>query len=491
MRFVLLAAVAALGCGSGCGSARTPSHSAPPAALAGFPATRWVPGDPTYLVASPTVREAQQSLRDVIDSIGMLGGVELSEVSRELTQLLAVDPLSTEALAGMGIDVEGGLAMFSEDVSPTFVLRLSAPEQIQAFFDRQRERGLVTQSVIVDGVEVFTAQLLANVRVSWAIADDWLWVHFALPIGRDAGTTWFANSRKPQGAGWGSDWQWAQGAVKAAAPALTGFIDARELISSLSSKVADVVACTRLVAPVGRVAISIEGDGSRASGRLAFDLGPAAASVTASLLPVPEGFAAQAARAPLAAQWNLDLLVVRAWLQPCLHALDEDLGPLDRYGVRSGRAVLQAFDPDDKSGAGAVVFDLAHQKFFASQLDELPMRSTLERRRTFGPHAGHSISIPFVATLDYVLTDKLAMAAVGDGLLGKVVGAGKTVPGPVGSIDIFPPAMSAEAWRTLLGAIDRRNAEAFVERLLRWREGHIAVTIEGASLLVAATGVRR
>jgi len=242
---------------------------------------------------------------------------------------------------------------------------------------------------------------------------------------------------------------------------------------------------------LGRVAISIEGDGSRVSGRLAFDLGPAAASVTAGLLPVPEGFAAAAAQAPLAAQWNLDLLVVRAWLQPCLHAIDEDLGRLDRFGVRSGRAVLQAFDPDDKSGAGAVVLDLAHQKFFASQLDELPMRSTLERRRTFGPHAGHSISIPFVATLDYVLTDKLAMAAVGDGLLAKVVGSGKTEPGPVASIDILPPAMSAEAWRTLLGALDRRDADVIVERLLRWREGHIAVTIEGTSLLVAATGVRR
>jgi hypothetical protein len=51
--------------------------------------------------------------------------------------------------------------------------------------------------------------------------------------------------------------------------------------------------------------------------------------------------------------------------------------------------------------------------------------------------------------------------------------------------------MSPEAWKTVLGVIDRRNAEPVVERLMRWREGHIAVTIEGASLLVAATGVRR
>jgi hypothetical protein len=153
--------------------------------------------------------------------------------------------------------------------------------------------------------------------------------------------------------------------------------------------------------------------------------------------------------------------------------------------------VLQTFNPDDNSGAGAVAFDLAHKQYFVSQLDHVPLRSTLERSRTFGPHKGHSIAIPFVATLDYVLTDALALAAVGDGLLAKVVGSGKTVRGPIAAIDILPPAMSPEAWKTVLGAIDRRYAEVFVERLMRWREGHIAVTIEGSSLLVAATGVRR
>lgn len=491
MRFALLAAVAALCGGISCGSARTTSHSAPPAALAVFPATRWVPANPTYVLAAPSVKAAQRSLRDSIDSIGMFVGVELSEVSAELARLIAVDPLNTEALTAMGIDVEGGLAVFSEDVSPTFVVRLSAPEQIHAFFDRQRERGMVTQSVVVDGVEVFTAQLLSNVRASWAIADDWLWVHFALPIGPAHGTEWFSNSRKPQGAGWARDWDWAAGATKSARPAMAGFIDAGGLLASLSSKIPDAIACTKLLAPVRRVALSIDGDGSRASGLIALDLGPAAASISGALLPVPEGFAAQSQGAPLAAQWNLDLLVVRAWLQPCLRTLDADLGTLDRYGVRSGRAVLQTFNPDDKSGAGAIALDLAHKKFFASQLDEVPLRSTLERNRTFGPHKGHSIAVPFVATLDYVLTDSLALAAVGDGLLAKIVGSGRTVPGPLATLDILPPAMSPEAWKTIIGAIDRRYAEVFVDRMMRWREGHIAVTIEGSSLLVAATGVRR
>lgn len=491
MRFALLAAIAALCGGTSCGSARTASHSAPPAALAAFPATRWVPEKPTYVLAAPSVKDAQRSLRDTVDSIGMFGGVGVADVSAALSRLLSVDPLSTEALAGMGIDVEGGLAMFSDSLSPTFVVRLAAPDQTNAFFDRLRERGMVTQSVIVEGAEVFTAQLLANVRVSWAIADGWLWVHFALPIDPAQGSEWFSTSRKARGAKWASDWNWAQGATRSAKPALTGFIDAGALLGSLTPKLGDAIACTRLLAPVGRIGLSIEGDGSRATGRIAIDVGPAIASITSALMPVPEGFAAQTQGAPLVAQWNLDLLAVRAWMQPCMSMWKGNLAVLDTYGVRSGRAVLQTFDPADRSGSGAITLDLAHKKFFASQLDEIPLRSTLERNRTFGPHKGHSIAVPFVATLDYVLTDKLALAAVGEGLLAKVVGTGRTVAGPIGAVDILPPAMSPEAWKTILGMIDRSYAEVLVERLMRWREGHIAVTIEGSSLLVAATGVRR
>ncbi|MDB4963034.1 MAG: hypothetical protein JWP01_3033 [Myxococcales bacterium] len=487
MRLVLLAAVAALGCGG----SRSASHSGPPAEVAGFSATRWVPANPTFVLTAPTVREAQRSLRDVIDSFGMIVGVESAEIATGLTRLLAVDPMNPDALAAMGIDIEGGFAAFSEDLSPTIVVRLGAPEQTQAFFDQQRERGLVTQSVIVNGTEVFSAQLPAPVRISWAIADDWLWVHFTLPFARDTGTTWFSNSQKPQGPGWARDWQWAQDAVKTAHPTLTGFVDAKDLLALVSSRIPQAVSCVKLLEPVSRVAIAIEGDGTRAGGQLAFDLGPAAASVSAAILPVPEGFAAQAAGAPLSAQWNLDLLAVRAWVQPCMSAMREDLGWLDRYGVRSGRAVLLSFDPDDKSGSGAIALDLAHKKFFASQLDDVPMRSTLERSRTYGPHAGHSLSIPFVATVDYVLTDTLALAAVGDGLLARVVGGGGGTRGPLAAIDVVPAAMSVQAWKTIVGAIDRRNAAVFVERLMRWREGHVAVTIEGTSLMLSAAGTRR
>lgn len=488
-RLALLASVAiALGC-----HGRPPSHSAPPQAAKGFPATRWVPANPTYVLASPTVREAQRSIRDVVDSLGVIGGVDASEVSRELGRLLAVDPLSPDALTGMGIDLEGGIVMFSEEVAPTFVVHLSAPEAVQTFFDGQRARGLVTQSVIVEGTELFTAQLpgAPQVKVSWAVSADWLWVHFALPFAHDDGSTWFTSSHGPSRPAWAKAWQWASAAATVAKPALIGFVDAHEVLASIVGKVPDAIACAKLLEPVSRIGIAVEGGPKQAWGRLTIDVGPAAANVGAAILPGPAGFAKLAATAPLAAQWNVDLLAVRAWLSPCLKSMNSDASILDRTGVRSVRAVLQSLDPDDKTGTGAVSLDLAHKRYFDTLLDRVPLRSTLERSRTYGPHKGHSLSVPFVATLDYVLTDRLALAGVGDGVLGQLVGGGGMTSGPIASIDLAPPALSAEGWHMLLTALGVRRVEDVTAHLMRWRDGHIAVTIEGTSLVVTAAGNRR
>ena len=494
MKIALVAALALASAASGVacsGRTKGQANTAPPAVAKDFPATRWVPAQPTYVIAAPTVRHAQRGLKDLIDSLGVMVGVESGEVSRELANLLAVDPLSPDALAGMGIDVDGGFALFSDAISPTFVGHLSSPEATAAFFDRQRERGLVTQSVVVDNVEVFTAQLPATqVRVSWAIDKDWLWVHFAIPGTGEGGHSWFEGSRRPQGPGWGEIWQWAARAT-GNTKGVVGFVNPKELLAAFTSKVPDAIACAQLLAPVSRVAIAVEGDGRRAAGQIAIDIGASARAVEATLLPGPEGFGAVAQKAPLAVQWNADLFAVRAWLAPCAASIDEDLAFLDRFGVRSARAALVALDPDDKSGSGVVALDLAHKKFFAARLDDVPARSLIEKRRTFGPHKGHSIAVPFVATVDYVLTDRLALGAVGDGLLARVVGTGATVRGPIAAIDIAPPALSADAWKFLINALDIGRADRIVERLLRWRDGHVSLSVQGTSLVLSASGNRR
>jgi len=487
---VIFGAMALLACGGSRTS--TPPPAGPPAAARDFTATRWIPARPTYAVAARSVRDAQRATVDVIDSFGMIAGVEVGEVSRALRGMLAVDPLAPEAITAMGIDVDGGIAMFSESMNPTFVVHLSAPDQTQAFFDRERERGLATQSQIVDGAEIFTAKLDSKLGVSWVVVKDWLWIHFTLPIGVDEGTTWFTSSRTAGAPTWSADWEWAEQGGK---PTLVGFVDPRGLLSKLSVRIPEAVACARLFEPVGRVGFSIEGDGRRVGGRLAIDVGSSANGIAKAVLPAPNGWGAAAGTAPLAVQWNLDLLALRTWLTPCARTFDRDLSAIDTYGVRTARVLLQSFDPDDKSGSGAVALDLTSGKYFASLLDQIPLRSTFESRRTYGPHAGRSLSVPFGPKIDYVLTDTLALAGVGDGLLARVVGGDATrtpgAPGPLLAIDVMPGGLSRETWEFLLRTAEIPQSKRIAERLMRWRDGHLAIKVDGTRLVLEASGNRK
>ncbi|MBA3820657.1 MAG: hypothetical protein H0X17_17325 [Deltaproteobacteria bacterium] len=475
--------MAVLGCSGG---TRAPAQPSASATVQAYAATRWLPARPSYVVAARTVRDAQQALRDIVDATGLVAGFDVAEISAELRGLILVDPMSTAEVANLGVDLEGGFVMFSEGVNPTFVVHLSSQPQFAAFMEQQTH--LKTQSVVEDGVEVFTSPLPGNVRISWAVADDWLWVHLALPIVPDDGTAWFAASRRPGAPTWQADWQWAQGQGQ---PALVGFVQLRGFLQQLTARVPAAAACVRLLDPVTRVALAFDGSPQQVSGRLAFDLGPAAAAISHATLPVPEGWAAATAQVPLAAQWNLDLTAVRTTIEPCARALDVGLVRAEQLGVRAGRAFLRTFDPDDRSGSGAVALDLAHQRFFASQLDDIPLRSALERKRQFGPHAGRTLTIPMFLTIDYVLTDALALAAVGDGLLTAIVGTGGGAPGPVFAVDVQPLGLTAEAWTGLLELAGVRNAKRVVERLLRWRAAHLALTVDGTRLVLTAAGTRR
>src|SRR5262249_20328893 len=130
-----------------CGGARTPSGQALPPQAVAFPALRFAPDKPSYLVTAKSVQAFQATAGDLVDSFGMLSGVTRSDLSHDLERLLAVDPLSAEGAAKVGIDPNGGVAMFSEGLEPTFAVHLSQPETTQGFFDHLRDLGIRTQSV--------------------------------------------------------------------------------------------------------------------------------------------------------------------------------------------------------------------------------------------------------------------------------------------------------------------------------------------------------
>ncbi len=203
------ALVIALLLATGCGGKRQVGATNSPTVATVFPAARWVPGKPTYVFAARTMRDAQRAFRDIVDTFGMAIGADNASIGATLTQILAVDPMSPDAVSGIGVDLDGGMAVFSEALNPTFVVHLSSPPALHAFLDQQRQRGLAAQSVMVDGTEVFSAAVDSNLKISWAIDHDWLWIHFS--IGSiDDGTTWFSHSKRPTDASWVPAWEAAQ-----------------------------------------------------------------------------------------------------------------------------------------------------------------------------------------------------------------------------------------------------------------------------------------
>jgi hypothetical protein len=501
MRLAILAVIV-----TGCASHTTAVAEASPAARE-FAAARWVPAQPTYVFASKTLGTAQRSLRDTLDLIGIAVGFELRDASQAVSDLIGVDALHPDPIAAIGIDPHGGWAAFSEDLSPTLVVHLAAPDRMAAFLDRQRQRGMATESVIVaaargrERTEVVSAHLANGLKLSWAIAGDWMWVHVALPFAHDDGTSWFTASHDPHTAGWSATWAWAQRAAGAAA-GVVGFLDLHGAVANAVASLPDAVACAKQIPAVGRVAVAIDGDERHVAARLAFSV-RSTAKLSSLILPAPSGWAATAAHAAIAAQWNLDLPAVRSWLAPCLASAGVDLTALDDAGVRAGRGLVLDFDPDGMSGTGAIALDVTRPAFFERQLDRIPLRHTLERMRTFGTTPGVQIAIPFGVTVEYVLDDHRAVAALGDGMLARVFApaapAPAPAPAPLIAIDLAPPAMSVQAWGSVLHALVDHELSGppgpatrrMVDRLMRWRDLHLGVTVEPSELVVSLSGHRR
>jgi len=487
MRALVIALIVA----AGCGGKRQVGPSGPPAASA-FPAARWVPGTPTYVFAARTLRDAQRAFGDGIDTFGMAAGVDPGQVSARLTQILQVDPLSADAMASIGIDLDGGMALFSAEIDPTLVLHLSSPPALQAFIAKQRERGMVSQSVMIEGTEVHTAKVDSELAISWAIDGDWLWAHMTFAPHGD-NTNWFAASKgaATRAATWGAKWDAAQKLATKAAN-LIGIVDLRELTGKLATRIPDFAACARQFEPVNGVGIAVEAEGGWVGGKVVVDVGGSAQTIANRTLMPPPGWDGAAAKAPINAQWNLDLTTVANWVQPCMHGGPNLANVIDQLGVRTARGFAHSLDPDDNSGTGAVAIDLTHPRFFEGQLRQIPMRSKFERSRQFGAYKGKHLSVPFVATVDYVLDDRVFLAAMGDGMLEKAAsGTPPAKPSPVFSIDLLPPGLSTNVWAWLFAEAELPDPKRLAQRLQSWADIHVSALLDGPSLVIQAQGNRR
>ena len=495
MKLAILAVIAA-----GCAGRATPPGApdqVPDGALPDFAAARWVPARPLYVLASHRLDDAQRAARDAIELTAAVTGVELGDAVGVSSGLFGVDVLHADPLAAIGVDVRGSWALFGE-VDPTLVVHLAAPAQMVAFLERQRTRGLITRSVRVDGSEVVSAALPIGRTVSWAIDGEWMWVHVALTDTSDDAGRWFTASHGRHAADWTGNWTWAQRAAGAAA-SVVGVIDPRGALAGALGRVRDAAACARLAGAIGRVAVAIQGDERHATARVAIDVG-STERLRAMLLPAPSGWEATAAHAPLAAQWNLDLVAARPYLAPCLAAAGAPVAQLDELGVRAARGVLITFEPDALSGTGVVALDVTSPAYFEHQLDRIPLRKHLERATAFGPYRGATIDIPFGPTIEYVLDRQVAIAALGEGLIARLVApAARPAVTPIAELALTPPAMSEQAWAAVFELLDGkksygppdRTLQRIIRHLMAWRDARVAVRAEGSEIVITASGNRR
>lgn len=442
-----------------------------PAPAPDYPATRWVPAGPTYVVAGK-LREAQQA-------------------AGSLTAALGLDLDAAAPIADLGLAPDGDFAVFSQALDPTLVVQLADPARTRGFLDRVTAGWTAAAPQQVAGVELITREA-RDVQLQWAIADGWLWLHLGLP-GAARSTAWLTASRAPANTSWLPQWQWARGTAGAPPDAL-GFVDVRAVVSAAAPRAGAALACVALLDGVERASVALEASSDRAGVRVALDLGAGAAAVTRAVLPPPAGWAAFAAGAPVAAQWNLDLDATRARLQPCTDALGLDVGSLAAYGVRAARLALEHHDPDDLArGRGAVSLALSRADFFRAALDRIPLRSSFERDRSFGGLPGKSLSIPLGPTVDYVLTADTAAVGLGEGVLARVFAGRAAAPPPLLAIDLRPEALPRAAWADLFAklSLPRGLTERLLHHLLAWRAWHVSLAVEGAHLVFETSASRR
>lgn len=503
MKLAICAVLLAVACG-GKPTPQTPGGTTITAeGDAQIPATRWLPAKPTYAFAARNVGEAQRHVRDLFDTIGAPFRDSSAVLSRSAQATFGIDILSESAVASIGVDVTASVALFSDGANPTLVARLSDPDRFNEWVDgRRSSASLKTSSVVIDGVEVFSAKQGMRDFLSWAVADGWLWVHLSLAAGKDDRASWFAASRKGGADSWGDAWAWARGAVGSADdPGVVGFAEPAGFLSNLTARVDDARACLDLFKPVKRVAFGLDGDGKTIHGRVALDVGDAGQRITAAAAPVSAGWASVEAGAPLAAQVNLDLVTLAQWGGGCMSLFEVEPAQIDRYGVRSGRATLLSFDPDEPTASNfAVAMELSSQQYFAGLLD-FPLRSTLEKKRQFGPYSGKRLSPPFTGiTLDYILNDSMGWFAMGDGVLERAIGQGDPAAGDLLKLDVTFDALTSDAWAGLIDLVwdlggnpdgTTGPGASIAASLAPWKEAHARLSIEGSNLVLDASATRR
>jgi hypothetical protein len=223
------------------------------------------------------------------------------------------------------------------------------------------------------------------------------------------------------------------------------------------------------------------------------EVGSAIDRIRALALPVPAGWTAARAGAPVQLDAGVDLHAIAATFQACTgEDLVHELGIQD---VRGGRVFVHELDLDRMDGRGAAVAELVDPRFLDRTVDDavggIPGIGFLTKKRKAGAISYKEIDVPSFPTIAYGTSGSTGFGSAGGGL--DAVLAGGIVAGgdELAHLAVLPRAWPEQTWNDLLAQVVRRDEARAntIRRLRMWSLGEISVTAEGRALVLTAHGV--
>ena len=496
MRALAVLAAAGLACG------HAPPTGAPPRAqpiVAAYPALRWVPPDAAFVITSPRVESAAAVVRNLAAIYGILNDHDLSEIEQLYQEGLGVDPMSADSLHDIGVDPDGGVAIWSYAGSPTIAIALSDPQRTAAFIDQIRGDKVVEASR-EQGADVYSYALTRELRLHWVIADGWLFVHEEHAAEHEPELAWYRAARAAAGAyAAGADFAAAQAAGRrlrradkpGAVPPVLAAINLATMIPRLRPYIEWPVACVDMLAPVRRIGIAAAIDGADETGAITVEL--AGADPSAAALAPPPGWAAAREGAPVQAELTVDLDRLAAWIEPCSKGMAREVAWV---GVRGGAAFVDELDPDAMTGRGALWFVAHDTRLFDDVLDRIPGISLVSHSRTVAGVGVTDVSPPMLPSFSFARTPTSVTVAVGEHLIDAIV-ARSAAPARatrLAHLELHPYALPDAAWQKIFAAVpilvsaDDAFRAATLRRLRRWDVASVDLDAGPGVLVLTAHG---
>ncbi len=471
-----------------------------PSAVKTYGALRWVPANVSYAFVARRSEDLSLLLRDAADSLGIAFDADsqvAGEWSRHTFGYNLFDPSSLE---GIGVDLEGGAAVWGTGVSPTVAVHLSDPSKLDAFVERMRDNGVSLQSQMADGVEVFSIRMEEEINVSWAVVDGWVLSRIEILPERAPELGWLAGARGAAGAlGGDPDFTAAMAVAKAHVPVIAA--DAPPVVAVLRpGRIADAVealadgaevdvhACLAPLRSVPRLLGVASSSKAGVTGALVADLGDPA-PLSALMLQPPGGWTKERDGAVLQADLSIDVEAALGAMRTCFSS-DEDRST---FGVKTAHVAVHGFDADGWPDQAAVYTDLSTDRFLRSYIPNNAMVRALSSSRKIGSDTVIDIEIPGWMSVTYLLSPTRAIVSRGDGHMETVLGAGDPPKDELFHLQVRPREIPDRMWMLALSQLDVARDSArdrTVERIKAWDEIVIDGKLVGAQAVMTVTAAR-